>query len=109
RRRSRHQRRPRRVSERLSPRRPGYTTRAPVTQNGPVRSTSSWFANRRDPTWIAPRPDPSATVFHRRLPDYAVTPLVELPVIARELGVGRVFAKDESRRFGLPAFKALGA
>jgi diaminopropionate ammonia-lyase len=29
--------------------------------------------------------------------------------VARELAVGRVFAKDESRRLGLPAFKALGA
>jgi diaminopropionate ammonia-lyase len=48
-------------------------------------------------------------VFHRQLPGYAVTPLVELPRIARELDVGRVFAKDESRRLGLPAFKALGA
>lgn len=47
--------------------------------------------------------------FVRSLPGYAVTPLTELPPLARELGVGRVFVKDESRRLGLPAFKALGA
>jgi diaminopropionate ammonia-lyase len=38
-----------------------------------------------------------------------VTPLVDLPTLAQELGVGRVVAKDESSRLGLPAFKALGA
>ena len=47
--------------------------------------------------------------FHRSLAGYAPTPLVDLPTLARELGVGRVLAKDESNRLGLPAFKALGA
>ncbi|MEU0572634.1 pyridoxal-phosphate dependent enzyme, partial [Nonomuraea sp. NPDC005983] len=47
--------------------------------------------------------------FHAGLPGYAPTPLVELPALAAELGAGRVFVKDESRRLGLPAFKALGA
>lgn len=47
--------------------------------------------------------------FHRALSDYAVTPLVELPVLAEELGVGRLLVKDESSRLGLPAFKVLGA
>ncbi len=47
--------------------------------------------------------------FHRSLPEYNVTPLVDLPDLARKFGVGRVFAKDESHRLGLPAFKALGA
>jgi diaminopropionate ammonia-lyase len=35
--------------------------------------------------------------------------LTEVPALAKELGVGRVFVKDESYRFGLSAFKALGA
>jgi diaminopropionate ammonia-lyase len=35
--------------------------------------------------------------------------LAALPGLARTLGVARVFAKEESNRFGLPAFKALGA
>jgi diaminopropionate ammonia-lyase len=47
--------------------------------------------------------------FHAGLPGYAPTPLVEVPAIAAELGVGRVFVKDESARMGLPAFKVLGA
>lgn len=46
--------------------------------------------------------------FHAHLPGYARTPLVELPALASELGVGRVFVKDESSRMGLPAFKMLG-
>src|SRR5690606_14231506 len=47
--------------------------------------------------------------FHRRLPGYAPTPLVPAPAIARRLGVGHVRVKVESSRFGLPAFKILGA
>jgi diaminopropionate ammonia-lyase len=47
--------------------------------------------------------------FHRRLPGYAPTRLIELPTLARRLGVGRVWLKEETSRFGLPAFKALGA
>jgi len=43
------------------------------------------------------------------MPGYRPTPLVELPELATELGVGAVFVKDESDRLGLPAFKILGA
>jgi diaminopropionate ammonia-lyase len=37
------------------------------------------------------------------------TPLVEVAPLAVELGMGRVFVKDESARLGLSAFKVLGA
>jgi diaminopropionate ammonia-lyase len=50
-----------------------------------------------------------ATAFHRSLPGYAPTPLHALDGIAAELGLGAVWLKDESDRFGLPAFKVLGA
>ena len=46
--------------------------------------------------------------FHRTMPDYAPTPLAHLPMLAKELGVKDVFVKDEGKRFGLKAFKALG-
>jgi diaminopropionate ammonia-lyase len=63
----------------------------------------------RDPGWTC-RPAPASVLdFHRSLPGYAPTRLVPLPGIAQTLGVARVFAKEESNRFGLPAFKALGA
>lgn len=47
--------------------------------------------------------------FHRSLPGYASTPLHECPALARWLGVARLYVKDESSRFGLNAFKILGA
>jgi diaminopropionate ammonia-lyase len=40
---------------------------------------------------------------------YAETRLVELPSLAAELGVAHLIVKEESLRFGLPAFKILGA
>jgi diaminopropionate ammonia-lyase len=47
--------------------------------------------------------------FHRSLPGYEPSPLVSLDVLADEMGVGNVWVKDESVRFGLNAFKVLGA
>ena len=46
--------------------------------------------------------------FHKSFPMYAPTPLVSLPDTAEELGLGSVYVKDKSRRFGLNAFKVLG-
>jgi len=46
---------------------------------------------------------------HHSLPEFEQTPLHELDSLAGELGVGKIFVKDESFRFGLKAFKALGA
>ena len=56
-----------------------------------------------------PYPDRTPLRFHRRLPGYEETPLVDAPKLAGALGVGKVFVKDESNRLGLPAFKVLGA
>lgn len=47
--------------------------------------------------------------FHRRLPGYTPTPLVDAPCVAAALGVRRVLVKDEANRLGLPAYKILGA
>src|SRR5258707_12485644 len=47
--------------------------------------------------------------FHRRLPGYQESPLVEAPRLAEVLGVAKVFIKNETSRFGLPSFKVLGA
>jgi diaminopropionate ammonia-lyase len=54
-----------------------------------------------------PTQEPRA--FHRRLPGYAVTPLVEAPRLAGRLGVARVLVKNESHRLELPSYKILGA
>ena len=47
--------------------------------------------------------------FHRSFPQYSSTPLVALDHLASRLGVGGIYIKDESHRFGLNSFKALGA
>jgi diaminopropionate ammonia-lyase len=54
-------------------------------------------------------PPAGPLAFHRTLPGYAPTPLVEAPAAATALGVRRVLVKDESSRLGLPSFKVLGA
>ncbi|KAI4666834.1 uncharacterized protein J4E88_010402 [Alternaria novae-zelandiae] len=56
-----------------------------------------------------PSTNPSVSPFHRSLPDYAITPLIPLPDLAQQLGLGHILLKDESSRLGLPAFKILGA
>ncbi|KAL7622909.1 hypothetical protein AAE478_006588 [Parahypoxylon ruwenzoriense] len=47
----------------------------------------------------------------RTWPEYSPQPLRALPGLAKKLGIGQLFVKDESRRFGpdLGSFKALGA
>lgn len=47
--------------------------------------------------------------FHSSLENYTPTPLLTLEELAKELGVKDIFLKDESHRFGLNAFKGLGA
>lgn len=46
--------------------------------------------------------------FHAGFPMYQETPLTELKEMAKALGLGTVYIKDESYRFGLNAFKVLG-
>lgn len=48
------------------------------------------------------------TFFDAR-PQLAPTPLHDLPTLARSLNLGRLMVKDETARFGLNAFKLLGA
>ena len=46
--------------------------------------------------------------FHRSVPGYRPTPLIELRAMAARWKIKGVFIKDESQRFGLNSFKALG-
>ncbi|MDR2599370.1 MAG: hypothetical protein LBC73_03745, partial [Oscillospiraceae bacterium] len=46
--------------------------------------------------------------FHQTFPQYNETPLVSLKNLAKKLEVGGIYVKDESYRFGLNSFKALG-
>lgn len=49
-----------------------------------------------------------AKAFHESFPQYSQTPLVRLDKMSEYLGIGSLFVKDESYRFGLNAFKVLG-
>ena len=81
-----------------------------ITPPGLPPGCPPWFARPAARAWTcAPAPTAGIRAFHARLPGYAPTPLREVPAIAAELGVGRVFVKDESARMGLAAFKVLGA
>jgi diaminopropionate ammonia-lyase len=50
-----------------------------------------------------------AMEYHKSLPVYQSTPLVSLPYLAQKYNVANIYVKDESHRFGLNAFKGLGA
>jgi diaminopropionate ammonia-lyase len=47
--------------------------------------------------------------YHKTFKEYSKTPLHSLKNYAKEIGVKNVYVKDESLRFGLNAFKVLGA
>ncbi len=47
--------------------------------------------------------------FHSSFSNYKPTPLIELKGLAKHVGVKNIWLKDESHRFGLKAFKVLGA
>ncbi|MDD9303758.1 MAG: diaminopropionate ammonia-lyase [Desulfobacter sp.] len=47
--------------------------------------------------------------FHESIDHYSFTPFHTLPGLAEKLGVKQIYVKDESFRFKLNAFKALGA
>lgn len=65
------------------------------------RKTNIRFLNRE----VAEK----TTQFHKSFPGYCRTPLARLKNAAKEFGVADIFVKDESYRFGLNAFKVLGA
>jgi len=57
---------------------------------------------------LGPEKARAVRAFHETFPQYAPTPLWSLPAAAERLGLGAVYVKDESFRFGLNAFKVLG-
>jgi diaminopropionate ammonia-lyase len=64
----------------------------------------------RDRSRVQPETDPAAVLrYHRSLPGYEPTPLIDAPELAHAWGAERVLLKFERERFGLPAFKFLGA
>ena len=49
-----------------------------------------------------------ARFFHSSFPQYTITPLAELDGMAKYLGLGGLYVKNEAHRLGLNAFKVLG-
>ncbi|OXS29608.1 MAG: diaminopropionate ammonia-lyase [Desulfovibrio sp. MES5] len=78
--------------------------------------TVSYGANSRrasastaaDVSLFGPEEARKARSFHQGFGQYAATPLVRLEALAAHLGLAEIQVKDESRRFGLNAFKVLG-
>lgn len=62
----------------------------------------------RVPEYLHPAGAEQVLRFHESFPQYAPTPLANLSDTANRLGVGSIRVKDESKRFGLNAFKVLG-
>ncbi|WP_433216638.1 diaminopropionate ammonia-lyase [Microtetraspora malaysiensis] len=69
-----------------------------------IRSPRSDYSNA-----LSDDPRDAPRRFHRSMPGYARTPLVESPELARRTGTGRVLVKNEQYRLGLPSFKILGS
>lgn len=81
----------------------------------PERPEMKWTANTMPSSdaaeplaLMAPARIEKVRQFHRSFPQYKPTPLVSLEVFAKNFGLGGVYIKDESYRFGLNAFKVLG-
>src|SRR4051794_25749884 len=71
-----------------------------------------WQMNpHRERTWHrgGQAPGDQAPSFHRGLSGYSPSELRVAPELAEAMRVGTVFLKVETERFGLPAFKILGA
>ena len=66
-------------------------------------------AEREAPNFASVDRVKAVKIFHQSLPGYVSTPLVKLSECAARLGIDALMVKDESQRFGLKAFKVLGA
>lgn len=71
----------------------------------PFRKAAACAANLAP---FSPAAAQGVQAFHASFSQYAPTPLVSLPGLSATLGLEQVCVKDESRRFGLNAFKVLG-
>lgn len=65
-------------------------------------------SNKTNPDFIGTEITAKVRDFHKSFPQYEPTPLQNLEALAKAYGVGAIWVKDESYRFGLNAFKVLG-
>jgi hypothetical protein len=57
------------------------------------------------PSFLSEKEVDRVRKFHSSINGYKATPLTSLENLAKELGVSKIYVKDESYRFGLNAFK----
>lgn len=73
------------------------------------KSNTMKSEEKADLNFLSKKEIEKARRFHKSFPQYTKTPLVCLDNLAKRLGVVGIYIKDESYRFGLNAFKVLGA
>ncbi|GAA1341955.1 diaminopropionate ammonia-lyase [Arthrobacter roseus] len=76
--------------------------------NGFMTSSKQWYANPAARSFRTPPAPQEVLAFHQAALGYSPTRLKESRELATDLGVRQVFVKEESVRFGLPAFKMVG-
>jgi diaminopropionate ammonia-lyase len=81
----------------------------PVTDHRRLADRPRAVNSALRPSRIPPPAGIQVLGFHRQMPGYRPTPLHRLDGHASAVGVAALYLKDESNRFGLPAFKILGA
>ena len=74
--------------------------------NPAANSTNLYSDAQRDVISAAKAAEAIADI--KTWPAYGITPLHSLADMARDAGLGAIWYKDESQRFGLKSFKALG-
>ena len=80
----------------------------PAMLLNPFRKVVGQDADTVDVADFSPAVAQRVRAFHASFSQYCPTPLVALPGLAGQLGLKSVCVKDESKRFGLNAFKVLG-
>ena len=74
-----------------------------------LKLLENWFSSHNSPlSEFSTIESDRIEEFHKKIGNNE-TPLIRLNALAKHLGVGSIFLKDESQRFGLNSFKALGS
>ena len=66
------------------------------------------ISRQADTSFLSAQNAEKVCAYHRSFPQYSPTPCAHLQDLAKRLGVKDIAVKDESKRFGLNAFKVLG-
>ncbi|MDD5986583.1 MAG: diaminopropionate ammonia-lyase [Eubacteriales bacterium] len=74
----------------------------------PVGANRAMGGEAAPAAFMAPQEIEMVRRFHSSFPGYRPTPLAVMPSTAEALGIGALYVKDESWRFGIDAFKVLG-